>query len=212
LTAGGERVVLAVGDEADAAALAGTLGGLASAAPVKEAIQAADVVMFAVWFDVLTRLLTEHGALLDEKVVVDPSNPIGFTADGNPYRTLPDGQFQGSLVTAMLPAGAHYVKAFERVPADPEPVRVHRPVPLPPRRPGLPVQAIQRINDYRTQRGHGPQVGQVPAHQLVQGSEGMGSPGKGQRVPRTARCGSRRRSAAGSGSPSSGMCPGRPPG
>ena len=47
LTAGGERVVLAAGDEADAAALAGTLGGQASAAPVKEAIQAADVVLFA---------------------------------------------------------------------------------------------------------------------------------------------------------------------
>jgi predicted dinucleotide-binding enzyme len=48
LTAGGERVVLAVGDQPDATALAGTLGGLASAAPVKEAIQAADVVLFAV--------------------------------------------------------------------------------------------------------------------------------------------------------------------
>jgi 8-hydroxy-5-deazaflavin:NADPH oxidoreductase len=43
---------------------------------------------------------------------VDPSNPIGFTADGKPYRTLPDGQSQGSLVAAMLPVGAHYVKAF----------------------------------------------------------------------------------------------------
>ena len=39
--------MLAAGDEADAAALAGTLGGLPSAAPVKEAIQAADVVLFA---------------------------------------------------------------------------------------------------------------------------------------------------------------------
>ena len=46
LTAGGERVVLAAGDEADAAALAGTLG-LASAAPVKKAIQATNVVLFA---------------------------------------------------------------------------------------------------------------------------------------------------------------------
>ena len=94
MTAGGEQVVPAAGDEADAAALAGTLGGLASAAPVKEGIQAANVVVFAVWFDVLTWLLTEHGALLDGKVVVDPSNPIGFTADGKPYRTstiLPPG-------------------------------------------------------------------------------------------------------------------------
>ena len=46
------------------------------------------------------------------KVVADPSNPLGFTADGTPFRTLPEGQSQGSLVAAMLPAGAHYVKAF----------------------------------------------------------------------------------------------------
>ena len=50
--------------------------------------------------------------LLDGKVLADPSNPIGFTADGAPFRTLPEGQSQGSLVAAMLPAGAHYVKAF----------------------------------------------------------------------------------------------------
>ena len=31
---------------------------------------------------------------------------------GTPFRTLPDGQSQGALVAAMLPAGAHYVKAF----------------------------------------------------------------------------------------------------
>jgi predicted dinucleotide-binding enzyme len=67
LAADGERIVLAAGDEADAAALAGTLGGPASAAPVKEAIQAADVVVFAAWFDVLRQLLTEHGAQLDGK-------------------------------------------------------------------------------------------------------------------------------------------------
>ena len=112
LTTGGEQVVLAAGDESDAAALAGPLGSLASAAPVKDAIQAAVVVVFAVWFDVLRQLITEYGGLLGGKVVVDPSNPIGFTADGQAFRTLPEGQSQGSLVAAILPAGAHYVKAF----------------------------------------------------------------------------------------------------
>jgi 8-hydroxy-5-deazaflavin:NADPH oxidoreductase len=50
--------------------------------------------------------------------VADPSNPIGITADGTPFRTLLEGQSQGSLVAAMLPAGAHYVKAFGTLGAD----------------------------------------------------------------------------------------------
>ena len=112
LTAGGEQVVLAAREESDAAALAGELGSLASAASVPEAIEAADVVVLAVWFDALKQLITDYGALLDGKIVADPSNPLGVNADGTLFRTLPEGQSQGSLVAAMLPAGARYVKAF----------------------------------------------------------------------------------------------------
>ena len=118
LVHGGEQVILAAREESNAAALAGELAPLASAATVQEAIEAADVVVFAVWFDALKQLLAEYGGLLDGKVVADPSNPIGFTADGAPFRTLPEGQSQGSLVAAMLPAGAHYVKAFGTLIAD----------------------------------------------------------------------------------------------
>jgi 8-hydroxy-5-deazaflavin:NADPH oxidoreductase len=49
---------------------------------------------------------------LEGKVVIDPSNPVGFDASGQPIRTLPEGQSQGSVVVSLLPAGAHYVKAF----------------------------------------------------------------------------------------------------
>jgi 8-hydroxy-5-deazaflavin:NADPH oxidoreductase len=112
LVHGGEQVILAAREESNAAALAGELAPLASAATVQKAIEAADVVVFAVWFDTLKQLLAEYAGLLDGKVLADPSNPIGFTADGAPFRTLPEGQSQGSLVAAMLPAGAHYVKAF----------------------------------------------------------------------------------------------------
>jgi 8-hydroxy-5-deazaflavin:NADPH oxidoreductase len=112
LTAGGEQVMLAAREEADAAALAGELGSLASAASVPEAIEAADVIVLAVWFDALKQLIADYGGLLDGKVVADPSNPLGVKADGTMFRTLPEGQSQGSLVAAMLPAGAHYVKAF----------------------------------------------------------------------------------------------------
>jgi predicted dinucleotide-binding enzyme len=112
LVRAGEPVMLAARDESATAALAGELGSLASAASVPDAIGAADVIVLAVWFDALKQVITDYGDLLDGKVVADPSNPLGFNADGTPFRTLPDGQSQGSLVAAMLPAGAHYVKAL----------------------------------------------------------------------------------------------------
>jgi len=112
LTAGGERVVLAAQEEPKAAALAGELGPLASAASVPDAMKAADVVVLAVWFDALKQVVSEYGDLLDGKVVADPSNPLGIGADGQMFRTLPEGQSQASLVAGMLPAGARYVKAF----------------------------------------------------------------------------------------------------
>jgi len=112
LTAGGEQVVLAAQEEPKAAALAGELGPLASAASVPDAMKAADVVVLAVWFDALKQVVSEYGDLLDGKVVADPSNPLGIGADGQMFRTLPEGQSQASLVAGMLPAGARYVKAF----------------------------------------------------------------------------------------------------
>ena len=114
LVRGGEQVVLAAREESNAAALAAGLGPLASAATVPEAIGAADVVVFAVWFDALKQLITQYAGLLDGKVVADPSNPLGFSADGRPFRTLPEGQSQGSLVATMLPADAHYVRRSAR--------------------------------------------------------------------------------------------------
>jgi 8-hydroxy-5-deazaflavin:NADPH oxidoreductase len=112
LVRAGEPVMLAARDESATAALAGELGSLASAATVPKAIEAADAVVLAVWFDALKQVITDYGDLLDGKVVADPSNPLGFNADGTPFRTLPGGQSQGALVAAMLPAGAHYVKAL----------------------------------------------------------------------------------------------------
>jgi 8-hydroxy-5-deazaflavin:NADPH oxidoreductase len=57
-------------------------------------------------------VLPRQARRLEGKVVIDPSNPLGFDASGQPVRTLPEGQSQGSLVVSLLPAGTHYVKAF----------------------------------------------------------------------------------------------------
>jgi 8-hydroxy-5-deazaflavin:NADPH oxidoreductase len=111
LVAGDEPVVLAAADEEHAEALAAELGPNASAASVEDAIAAADVVVLATWLDQTREYLPAEAGLLEDKIVVDPSNPIGFE-NGQMIRTLPEGQSSGSVVAGLLPASAHYVKAF----------------------------------------------------------------------------------------------------
>ena len=118
LVGGGEPVVLAAKSEFRAQALADELGPQARAASVEDAIAGADPVVFAVWLDTIKELLAKHASLLENKVVVDPSNPLGFDENGQMMRTLPEDQSSGSVVAALLPAGAHYVKAFGTLGAD----------------------------------------------------------------------------------------------
>jgi predicted dinucleotide-binding enzyme len=112
LVRGGEAVVLAAKDGPHAEALADELGPLARAASVEDAVAGADAVVFALWLDTIKELLPWLGGLLEDKVVIDPSNPIAFDENGQTMRTLPERQSAGSVVAALLPAGAHYVKAF----------------------------------------------------------------------------------------------------
>src|SRR5256884_1972898 len=118
LVRGGEPVVLAAKEETNGSTLAQELGELARAASVEEAIAEAGAVVFAVWLDTIKELTAKDADLLEGKVVVDPSNPIGFDENGEMTRTLPDDQSAGSVVASMLPSGAHYVKAFGTLAAD----------------------------------------------------------------------------------------------
>jgi 8-hydroxy-5-deazaflavin:NADPH oxidoreductase len=117
LVAGDEPVVLAAADESHAKALADELGPNASAASVEDAIAGADVVVLATWLDQTRELVPGRTHLLENKVVVDPSNPIGFE-NGQMIRTLPKGESSGSVIAGLLPANAHYVKAFGTLGAD----------------------------------------------------------------------------------------------
>jgi len=117
LVEGKERVVLAAQDKTHAETLAEELGPNASAAPVEDAIAGADVVVLATWLAQTKEYVPALASLLEDKVVVDPSNPIGFE-NGQMFRTLPEGESSGSVVAALLPASAHYVKAFGTLGAD----------------------------------------------------------------------------------------------
>jgi 8-hydroxy-5-deazaflavin:NADPH oxidoreductase len=118
LTEGGEPVVLAAEHRSNAEQLARELGTLASSAEVSDAIEQADAVIFAVWFDAIKELVQQNEALLAGRVVIDPSNPAALGTDGQFSRTLPDGVSAGSVIAGLLPDGAHFAKAFGTVPAD----------------------------------------------------------------------------------------------
>jgi predicted dinucleotide-binding enzyme len=126
LVDGDESVILAANTEAKAAELAHRLGSLASAAPVADAMTQSDAIVFAVWFDPMQELIRTHSALLDGKVVIDPSNPIAPADQGGFARTLPDGVSSGSVIAGLVPAGAHYVKAFGTIGADSLASQAHR--------------------------------------------------------------------------------------
>jgi hypothetical protein len=118
LVAGGEPVVLASRDIERTQEIADELGALARAASVEDAIWGADAVILAVWLDTMRDLIPQYANLLKDKVVIDPSNPIGFDANGQIIRTLPADQSSGSIAAALLPAEARYVKAFGTLGAD----------------------------------------------------------------------------------------------
>src|SRR5919202_4161089 len=67
---------------------------------------------FAVWLDTIRQVIAENSDLLKRKVVVDPSNPLKPDGKGGLTRSLPEDQAAGSVVARLLPADAHYVKAF----------------------------------------------------------------------------------------------------
>jgi predicted dinucleotide-binding enzyme len=116
LVAGGESVILAASDPPEA--LAKQLGDLASASSVSEAIEAADAVIFAVWFDVMKSVISENFPKLDGKVVIDTSNPVAANDKGEFHRTLPDGVSSGSVIADLIPSSAHFVKAFGTLSAE----------------------------------------------------------------------------------------------
>ena len=112
LVQGGERVILANRDKTKADKLAVELGDLASSAEVGDAITQSDLVVLAIWFDVMKFFIPEFGEKLVGKIVVDPSNPVGPDGKGGMKKTIPADQSSGQIIAQMLPNGAKFVKAF----------------------------------------------------------------------------------------------------
>ena len=117
LMVGGQHVIVADHGPIKAADFARGSVGKARALSVAAAIDEADIIIFAVYFDAIKGLLAEYRKKLAGKIVVDPSNPIAPDGSGGFKKLIPEDQSSGQILASLLPAGARFVKAFGTVAA-----------------------------------------------------------------------------------------------
>ena len=110
--AGGQDFLLAGRDRGAAEKVASGLGGHAEVVSVDEAVERADVLVLAVWFDVFQQLIAQYGDRLVGKVIVDPTNAVGPDDAGGYRKVIGEQESAGQLLAGQLPAGARLVKAF----------------------------------------------------------------------------------------------------
>ena len=110
--AGGQDFLLAGRDQDAARKLASGLGGHAEAVSIDEAVDRAGVLVPAVWLDDFKQFIAQYGERLADKVIVDPTNPVGPDSDGNYRKVIGEQESSGQILAGLLPAGARLVKAF----------------------------------------------------------------------------------------------------
>ena len=116
--AGGQDFLLAGRDTDAADKLASDLGGHAEVVSVDEAVERADVLLLAVWFDAFKELIAQYGERLAGKIIIDPTNPVGPDGKGGFQKTIGAQESSGQILAGLLPAGARLVKAFGTLSAD----------------------------------------------------------------------------------------------
>ncbi|GAA3027052.1 NAD(P)-binding domain-containing protein [Kitasatospora albolonga] len=126
LVAGGSPVLLAGTDLATTQDLAAELGPLVTPLTVDQAVEQADVIVFAVWLDTTRELFAHYGERLSGKILVDPSNPIAPDGHGGFAKTIGPEESAGLLLAALTPPGARLVKAFGTLSADTLAAAAHR--------------------------------------------------------------------------------------
>jgi hypothetical protein len=110
--AGGQDFLLAGRNQEEATKVATDMNGHAEVVSIDEAVEQADVLVVAVWFDVFQQLIAQYGDRLAGKVIVDPTNAVGPDGSGGYRKVIGEQESSGQILAGLLPAGARLVKAF----------------------------------------------------------------------------------------------------
>jgi len=112
LTKGGHAVILSSRDDKKSRALASKLGTLATAMNTTLAINDADVIIPAIYFDSLKEFFRKYTTELKGKIIVDVSNPIGPDGNGGFKKIVGQHESAGKILSELIPKDAKLIKAF----------------------------------------------------------------------------------------------------
>jgi predicted dinucleotide-binding enzyme len=112
LTKGKHPVILASRELNKAKEFAAGLGDCATADEIAAAIQKADVIIPALYFDKIKAFLKTYAKELSGKIVVDVSNPIAPDGKGCFKKIIGQDQSAGKILSELTPSETAFVKAF----------------------------------------------------------------------------------------------------
>lgn len=112
LVKGNRPVIIADRTFEKAKSLAQQLGSLAKPAEIPAAIQDADIIILAIYFDPIKAFLKQYAEDLESKIIVDPSNPIAPAEGGGFKKIIGEKESSGELLSKLLPEGSKLAKAL----------------------------------------------------------------------------------------------------
>lgn len=105
-------VIIADRNIEKATKLAAELGNQVQPLSIGEAIKEADVIVLAVWFSGIKELFYQYEALFQNKIIIDPSNPIAPNDKGGFDKIIAAEESAGQINASILPPGAKIAKAL----------------------------------------------------------------------------------------------------
>src|SRR5690606_41896499 len=102
LVKGNRPVIIASRKIEDAKALATQFGGLATPVETAEAIKQADIIVLSVWFNTIKELVEQYADEFQDKIIIDPSNPLARDEDGGFKQIIGDQESAGQLNAEIL--------------------------------------------------------------------------------------------------------------
>ncbi len=112
LVKGGHSVILAARDSAKTKALETKLGNLAIPKEIAAAINEADIIIPAIYFNALKEFFKTYSTELGGKIIVDVSNPIAPDGNGGFKKIIGENESAGKILSELIPENTKLIKAF----------------------------------------------------------------------------------------------------
>lgn len=112
LVKGNHPIIIASREITKAKELKDNLGELATVRGIADAIKEADVIIPAIYFDKIKAFVKDFADELQNKIIIDVSNPIAPDGHGGFKKIIDQSQSAGKILADCVPYNSILVKAF----------------------------------------------------------------------------------------------------